>query len=58
MYKDLVEKVKSANEGRELVKLFKDEDRRRSEEVESLDETDRNVEVGCRETRKDYGGSK
>jgi hypothetical protein len=36
MYKDLVEKVKSSNEGRELVKSFKEEDRRRAEEVESL----------------------
>ena len=36
MYKDLVEKVKSSNEGRELVKSFKEEDRRRTEEVESL----------------------
>ena len=36
MYKDLVEKVKSSNEGRELVKTFKEEDRRRAEEVESL----------------------
>jgi hypothetical protein len=36
MYKDLVEKVKSSNEGRDLVKTYKEEDRRRTEEVESL----------------------
>lgn len=36
MYKDLVEKIKSSNEGRELVKSFKEEDRRRTEEVESV----------------------
>ena len=36
MYKDLIEKVKSSNEGRELIKSFKEEDRRRAEEVESL----------------------
>ena len=36
MYKDLVERIKSSNEGRELIKTFKEEDRRRTEEVESL----------------------
>ena len=36
MYKDLVEKIKSSNEGRELVKSFKEEDRRRTEEVENV----------------------
>ena len=34
MYKDLVEKVKSSNEGKEVIKSFKEEDRRRTEEVE------------------------
>ena len=36
MYRDLVEKVKSSNEGKELVKTLKEEDQRRTDEVESL----------------------
>jgi len=36
MYKDLVDKVKSSNEGREVVKTLKEEDRRRTEDVENL----------------------